>query len=94
MHAEVEQLTPPTARAKGVRAGRQPLPENLERVEHRHEPESCECQQCGAHLIKIGEDISELEFPLSGGQITASKRSGAWVMITGVIHGRRSASYA
>ena len=59
MHAEVEQLTPPTARAKRPRAGRQPLPEKLERIEHRHEPESCECQQCGAHLIKIGEDVSE-----------------------------------
>jgi transposase len=53
MHAEVEQLAPPTARAKRVRTGRQPLPENLERVEHRHEPESCECQQCGALLVKV-----------------------------------------
>lgn len=41
------------------RAGRQPLPEHLERVEHRHEPESCTCGQCGKALVKIGEDITE-----------------------------------
>jgi transposase len=41
------------------RAGRQPLPTHLERIEHRHEPESCQCGQCGADLVKIGEDVSE-----------------------------------
>ena len=41
------------------RAGRQPLPPELERIDHRHEPESCQCGQCGADLIKIGEDVSE-----------------------------------
>ena len=41
------------------RAGRQPLPPELERVDHRHEPESCQCGQCGADLVKIGEDVSE-----------------------------------
>jgi transposase len=41
------------------RAGRQPLPTHLERIEHRHEPESCLCGQCGAELVKIGEDVSE-----------------------------------
>jgi transposase len=35
---------PPTIRP---RAGRQPLPEHLPRIEHRHEPESCICGQCG-----------------------------------------------
>ena len=56
--AEVEQLStrPP---AKRVRAGRQPLPDHLPRIEHRHEPESCTCGQCGKDLVKIGEDISE-----------------------------------
>jgi transposase len=47
---------PPTIRP---RAGRQPLPEHLPRIEHRHEPESCICGQCGKDLVKIGEDISE-----------------------------------
>ncbi|STB69033.1 IS66 family transposase [Chromobacterium violaceum] len=39
--------------------GRQPLPEHLERIEVRHEPESCTCGQCQRELVKIGEDISE-----------------------------------
>ena len=41
------------------RAGRQPLPEHLPRIEHRHEPDSCTCAECGKGLVKIGEDISE-----------------------------------
>ena len=41
------------------RAGRQSLPPKLERIEHRHEPASCQCGQCGAGLVKIGEDVSE-----------------------------------
>lgn len=41
------------------RAGRQPLPPELPRIEHRHEPASCQCGQCGAALVKIGEDVSE-----------------------------------
>lgn len=40
-------------------AGRQPLPSHLPRIEHRHEPESCTCSQCGKDLIKIGEDVTE-----------------------------------
>lgn len=41
------------------RAGRQALPEHLQRVEVRHEPESCTCSACQANLVKIGEDVSE-----------------------------------
>lgn len=41
------------------RVGRQPLTPELARIEHRHEPESCQCGQCGADLVKIGEDVSE-----------------------------------
>jgi transposase len=41
------------------RAGRQALPQKLPRIEIRHEPESCACGQCGANLVKIGEDVSE-----------------------------------
>lgn len=41
------------------RAGRQALPPELPRIEHHHEPESCSCGQCGAGLVKIGEDVSE-----------------------------------
>ncbi len=56
--AEVEQLSTRQP-AKRVRAGRQPLPEHLPRIEHRHEPDSCTCGQCGKDLVKIGEDVSE-----------------------------------
>ena len=41
------------------RAGRQPLPDHLPRIEHRHEPASCACGQCGKPMVCIGEDISE-----------------------------------
>jgi len=51
--------TPSTPRAKREGAGRQTLPEHLPRIEHRHEPESCTCGQCGKDLVLIGEDISE-----------------------------------
>ena len=54
---ELETQAPVKRQRKG--AGRQPLPPHLERIEHRHEPESCQCGQCGADLIKIGEDVSE-----------------------------------
>jgi transposase len=54
---ELEAQAP--AGRKRQRAGRQPLPAQLERIEHRHEPESCQCGQCGGDLVKIGEDVSE-----------------------------------
>ena len=44
---------------KRPRAGHQPLPDHLPRIEHRHEPESCQCGYCGKDLVKIGEDVSE-----------------------------------
>ena len=49
----------PAAPTPRPRAGRQPLPEHLPRIEHRHEPESCTCGQCGKLLVMIGEDITE-----------------------------------
>ena len=64
IEAEVEQLQDDqpgdtVARPKRPRAGRQPLPAHLPRIEHRHEPEFCTCGQCGKNLVKIGEDVSE-----------------------------------
>jgi transposase len=63
IEAEIErlanQIQPKRPRAPRVRAGRQPLPDHLPRIEHRHEPASCQCGQCGKDLIKIGEDITE-----------------------------------
>ena len=58
--AELEQQQPPaTAPRAYKRSGRNPLPPELPRIEHRHEPESCTCGGCGRDLVKIGEDISE-----------------------------------
>ena len=57
--AEVAQLVAQPKPAKRQGAGRQPLPSHLPRIEHRHEPESCTCGQCGKDLIKMGEDVSE-----------------------------------
>ena len=59
LEAEVEQSGSAPKPAKRERAGRQPLPQHLPRIEHRHEPESCTCGQCGLDLVKIGEDVSE-----------------------------------
>ena len=58
IEAEVEQAAP-AVRAKRQPTGRQLLPDDLPRIEHRHEPESCTCGQCGTPLVKIGEDVTE-----------------------------------
>lgn len=58
--AELEQQQEPAvAPRQHKRPGRNPLPPELPRIEHRHEPESCSCGECGRELVKIGEDISE-----------------------------------
>jgi len=50
----------PVARLQSrPRAGRQPLPAHLERIEVRHDLEICACNTCQSALVKIGEDISE-----------------------------------
>lgn len=59
IEATTEAALPPEARPPRARAGRQPLPEHLPRIEYRHEPESCTCGQCGKDLIKIGENVTE-----------------------------------
>ena len=43
------------------RPRRQPLPDNLRRVEHHHEPEDTHCPTpgCGRPMVRIGEDVSE-----------------------------------
>ena len=38
---------------------RRPLPEHLERIETRHEPDACACPQCLAELVHIGDQVSE-----------------------------------
>ena len=64
IEAEIEQLADDqpqgtAGKPQRPRAGRQPLPDHLPRIEHHHEPESCQCGQCGKELVKIGEDITE-----------------------------------
>jgi len=59
IEAEIEQLPLPVPQKKRARAGRQPLPDHLPRIEHRYEPQSCQCKQCGSELVKIGEDVTE-----------------------------------
>jgi transposase len=53
-----QQPPDPTPR-RSTPSGRKPLPPELPRIEHRHEPSSCTCAQCGRALVKIGEDVSE-----------------------------------
>jgi len=50
---QVEQSLSATPQARRPRAGRQPLPVHLPRIEHRHEPASCTCADCGSAL-KLG----------------------------------------
>jgi transposase len=64
IEAELEQLKDDqpgetVVKPQRPRAGRQPLPTHLPRIEHRHEPESCTCGKCGQDLVKIGEDVTE-----------------------------------
>jgi transposase len=64
IEAELEQLhedqpVVTAVKPQRPRAGRQPLPDHLPRIEHRHEPESCTCGQCGNTLVKIREDVTE-----------------------------------
>ncbi|MCW5618641.1 MAG: IS66 family transposase [Nitrosomonas sp.] len=63
VNAEIEQIDttvkPSAPKSPRARAGRQPLPDHLPRIEHHHEPESCQCSQCGNTRVKIGEDITE-----------------------------------
>ena len=73
IEAEVEQLQDDrpcetVAKPKRPRAGRQPLPDHLPRIEHRHEPESCTCGQCGKDLVKIGDDCRD-----AGGRATQER---------------------
>jgi hypothetical protein len=64
LEAEVEQADDQAGAAvtkpKRPRAGRQPLPPHLPRIEHRHEPESCQCGQCGKDLVKTCAELVEV----------------------------------
>jgi transposase len=65
VEAELEALkspapTPDVSTAHPRQAPkRRPLPEDLERIETRHEPTSCQCGQCGGSLVHLGDHVSE-----------------------------------
>lgn len=59
MEAELNALQDERPAKPRARAGRQALPPELPRIEHRHEPTSCQCEACGKAMVKIGEDVSE-----------------------------------
>ncbi len=59
LEAEAEQLSSAPKRKTISHPGRKPLPEHLPRIEHRHEPDTCQCGQCGSTLVQIGEDVTE-----------------------------------
>ena len=64
VEAELEALQAPAADERAKDRPRQapkrrPLPEDLERVETRHEPASCRCGQCGGDLVHMGDHVSE-----------------------------------
>jgi transposase len=59
LERQADTTTPAPPKPPRARAGRQALPDHLPRIEHRHEPASCTCGQCGRELVKIGEDVSE-----------------------------------
>lgn len=60
LQADLPQA-PKTPKAAPRKPRRQKLPEHLERVEHRHEPEDTNCPnaECGRPMKRIGEDVSE-----------------------------------
>lgn len=60
LEAELDALRKPAEPSANQkqRPKRAPLPENLPRVDHHHEPESTTCS-CGCQLKRIGEDVSE-----------------------------------
>lgn len=59
--AELDALRSPQAKPARERAQpkRRSLPPELPRIETRHEPASCDCADCGAALVQIGEHVSE-----------------------------------
>jgi transposase len=62
VEAELEQLADkpaPKAKPKRPRAGRQPFPAHLPRIDIRHDLDACQCGRCGRGLVKIREDITE-----------------------------------
>ena len=58
LQQHLEQLST-TPKVPRVRAGRQALAMHLPRIEIRHEPASCTCEQCGQALKLIRDEVVE-----------------------------------
>ena len=58
LQQHLEQLST-TQKAPRVRAGRQALAAHLPRIDIRHEPASCTCEQCGQALKLIRDEVVE-----------------------------------
>jgi len=54
----VQTSAPPVDEKAKRKPKRQALPDQLRRVEYRHEPQSTTCE-CGQAMVRIGEDIAE-----------------------------------
>jgi transposase len=64
MECELEACSEDTAETRAQRtrskhAGRNALPDHLPRIDHLHEPASCQCGHCGQNLVKIRDEITE-----------------------------------
>ena len=79
IEAELEELaTPAKPPATQRKPKRQPLPDNLPRVEIRHDPESEHCA-CGCQRRRIGGEISE-KLDYTPGVFTVERHiRGKWV---------------
>ncbi|QOR40232.1 IS66 family transposase [Billgrantia diversa] len=79
IEAELEELaTPATVPATKQKPKRQPVPDDLPRVEIRHEPDSEHCT-CGCQRRRIGEEISE-KLDYTPGVFTVERHiRGKWV---------------
>lgn len=59
VEAELAELQDTTKAPARKTPQRRALPPELPRIETIHEPASCDCDRCGAALVKIGEHVSE-----------------------------------
>ena len=74
---EKAQSKPPAQREK-AQPKRQPLPADLPRTEHHHEPENTTCN-CGCVLKRIGEDVAEKLDYVTGVFTVECHIRGKWV---------------
>ena len=86
LEAEVEQADEPidsaVTKPKRLRAGRQPLPPHLPRIDHRHEPASCQCGQCGKDVVKTCAELVEVSAKTSPNNWMSNPPSSSFTAIS------------